>query len=197
MCLFGAPAVTSANGAHPHNVGTLPPRHNRHVCVVHCEQSVGWRRRRRWCDRRCRCRRWRCRFGEGASRGGWRRGARGRPGLSRPVHFPGPLRRRGHRLKFGDDWIRIDPRRSARHEIAGHTDHVGRDRRRLEFVHGEGDGEIRPLRRRDADRARRLATGSEGGAGIGTRRRRFEPNLHGRRGRFESVQRKRGAAGKA
>jgi hypothetical protein len=161
---------------------------------VQCKQSAGGRRRRR-CGRRSRRGR-RClrRVGERAS-GRRGRGAFGRPGLSWPVHFPGRLRRRAYRLQFGDDRIRIDPDRSVRGPIAGHTDHVCRNCGRLEPVHREADGEIASFRRRDADRAGRLAARSEGGTRIGARRRGYELNWHGRRRRLEGVPRNRGAAG--
>jgi hypothetical protein len=151
------------------------------LCLVQCKQSAAGCRRR--------AREWRSGRG-GRSRLGWFWL------LRRPQHFSGGLRRRAGRLKFRENRIGIDRRRRGSSEISGDANDLHRDGHRLEFVQGVGDRET-AVGSCYGDRAWRLASWPQRGAGIGSLRRRLELDLYGWRRRLEGVPGKRGTAGKA
>jgi len=152
--------------------------------LAQCKQSAAGRRWRPL----CRLREWRFRVRRRRSR------ALGGLWFLRP--FPGGSRRWAGRLKFRDYWIGIDRGRGGRGEISGNTDYLHLNSCRLELVQGVSDRET-AVGGGHGDRAGCLAAWPQGGAGVGSLRRRFKLHLHGWRRRFEGIQGKRRAAGQA
>jgi hypothetical protein len=169
------------------SAGNDAPTQSRHVAisaqsavgVVQCKQLAG--------RRRCRLPGVR----ERRSRGRRCRGVFGFPRLFRPHR----LADRDHRLQLRDHRIGIDFRRPGGEKTTGIAADLHRDRDRLELVEGVTDREA-AFGNGHAHRAGGFAAWPQGSSSFGPRWRRFQLNLHDRRGRLEVVRRKRRATGK-